>query len=232
MSVSNIPVCRDAIIASDLHCKRDKPCRALQYILEAYKTFSADCLIIAGDLFEDLHFPLSPREVIYYIKRIVDNKALPKKLIYVTSGASHDPIIDNVAIIDEDGGIIVIAPRKLVIGIGGRKVCVVHGDIFLKNGVLAHLYNRISSFLGKKLALEERLKEIFGSECEWLIAGHTHISGIDYARKVANPGTWKNTWFFQLPYWRRSTNTFIYFGRKKITLIKINGDNIAEQATL
>lgn len=232
MTVSSVPGCRDAIIASDLHCKRDKPCRALQYILEAYKTFGADCLIIAGDLFEDLYFPLSPREVIHYIKKIVGNKALPKKLIYVTSGASHDPIIDKVTIIDEDGGMIVIAPKKLVISIGGRKVCIVHGDIFLKNGVLAHLYNRIYSFLGTKLAIEKRLKKIFGSECEWLIAGHTHIPGIDHARKAANPGTWKSIWFFHLPYWRRPTNTFIYFGRKKITLIKINGGNIAEQTTL
>lgn len=226
------PRCRDAIIASDIHCRRGKPCKAFQYILEACRGAGADCLIVAGDLFENLHFPLDPLEVKRHIKKIAGDKALPSKLIYVLSGASHDPIIGKVSVIKEDGRSIVIVPKKLVVSIGGKKVCIVHGDIFVRNGILAHLYNRVYSMLGTKLALEKKLKEAFGGECEWLIAGHTHIPGIDHAEKVANPGAWKALWISRLPYWRRPTNTFIYFGEKKITLIKINGGYVAEQTAL
>lgn len=219
---NGVPRCSSSIIISDLHCYHGKPCRSFIKVLKIADLFDADCLVIAGDLFDDLYKELDPRQVTRHLRIIAGGRRLPRKIIYVLSSSSHDPRIKENSSLQLDESTIYLCKRHCIAEIGETRTCIVHGDIFLRNGAIAHLYNLLSTLKGATLLMERKIRKMLGKECEWLIAGHTHIPGIDPKSKVANPGTWKEKWFFGLPYWRRPSNTFIYFNGEKISLFKVS----------
>ena len=99
---------------------------------------------------------------------------------------------------------------------------VIHGDIIVKSGALAFLINYVAKLLGNNLFLEKMFRQKIKLGAEWLVAGHTHLSGIDLKEKIVNLGSWKKHWFRNLPYWRKSKPLILVIGEKGLKLHVVN----------
>jgi len=206
--VARAPPCRRALVCSDLHCSRGSPCAQLARACSLAESLEADCLAVAGDLFNDLHEPVSAEKLAEEVKRILGAAEPPRLIVYATSLSSHDPILPGVVEAPLGRARLVAVPGVAVLDVSGLEVCVLHGDILFGNGAAAYLFNRLASLLGRPLLVEEKLRERL--RCQGLlVAGHTHIAGLDTVRGVANPGAWRREWIPGLPYWRRPSETCI-----------------------
>jgi len=212
--------CKSAIIVSDMHLRMES-LAIFNLIVEKVKQENVECVVFLGDLFDNFHRKAEKHEVIEKLTSLI--KPLlgqARKIVYITSRSSHDPIISEKIIADAEGTKIYVYPRPLKIQISGIRFYLTHGEIVVPNGAVAFVINTVADLLGKKLYLERKLKEKIQSKNSWLVMGHTHIPGIDYEAKVANTGSWRSKWLLGLPYWRRPTRTGVLVKNSEVMLVK------------
>ncbi len=212
--------CNSAIIVSDMHLRIENPA-FFNLIAEKVKQENIECIVFLGDLFDDFHRRAEKHEVVEkLISLIKPLLGQVRKIVYITSRSSHDPIISEKIIADVEGTEIYVYPHPLRIQISGIRFYLTHGEIVIPNGAVAFVVNTVAALLGRELYIEKKLKERIRSESSWLVMGHTHIPGIDYEAKVANTGSWRSKWLLGLPYWRRPTRTGVLVKNSKVKLVK------------
>ncbi len=218
-----------SIIVSDLHCTNE--CKPLCRILEISQKNSVGTIIIIGDLFDDMHFNVSCKVVIArikkYLSKCIENLPVNIEIIYVTSRASHDPILQNNCVekIKINGKQVYLKffNSPIIAKIDKYKVFLTHGEIIVKNGAIAFLVNNIMRRLGMELFLEKMLRKKLGLDDEtFLVMGHTHIEGIDLRHLVANTGSWKEKWRGKISYWRKPRKSFILIKDGTLKLLFAN----------
>jgi len=197
------------VVISDIHNDSSLPPEFLNKIRE----IKPKTVIFAGDLFDEAHRLVSMTT----LKKMLKPKVLllpdsVKKVIYVLSSVSHDPIIqDEVAELEYPFRDVIVTKRCLKVLVNSLEAYITHGDISCPNGALAHIINRLASLIGLSLFLEKLLKRKLEDRC-WLIMGHTHIPGICRKYRVANTGSWKE-------YYRRASRSFILINGGRVQLI-------------
>ncbi|QOJ78478.1 metallophosphoesterase family protein [Infirmifilum lucidum] len=209
--------CRRALIFSDTHCKRGRPCSPVLEVLGAAKEENVDCIAILGDLFDDFHVDVDPATLALEMARLGFSTYSPRYVLYTPSLSSHDPILGEAEF--NLGGTVIHVARVINIGLGGEEVCLTHGDIVVPNGAIAYFVNRTMAILGKSLFLEEQARKRLCGRSSWLFMGHTHIPGLDHERRLGNPGSWRATWHSRMPYWRRPSNSFVLYDGKRFRLV-------------
>ncbi len=198
---------RNAIIVSDIHCRRGTVCKVLECIVDYAKKNGFECIIVIGDLFEDFHEKVSFESLSRELRSILPEDSY--KLVYTTSRSSHDPLIEKKYSLNIGEITVDIYPGPLILKVAGIKLYLLHGDSIVPNGVVAHAVNRLATYLGIHLFLEKLVRKKARIRDGWVIMGHTHIPGIDYEKGVANTGAWKNMWVAGIPYWRKPSGTMI-----------------------
>jgi UDP-2,3-diacylglucosamine pyrophosphatase LpxH len=195
-----------AVMVSDLHCKPGS-CKVGEIAGLAAREGAS--LVILGDLFDDLHREVGDDELERALRAVFRGVA-GLEIYYVTSGSSHDPILKRETHLRLESLSVHVYPRALIARVGRLRMFLTHGDLALRNGAHAFLVNVAAMTLGKRLYLEKALKKKLRLPSDWwLVMGHTHIPGIDREARVANTGSWKASWSFNLPYWRPPSNTYI-----------------------
>lgn len=211
---------RKSILVSDLHC-RSIPCDKVKLLAKLVKVERVECIFILGDLFDKYHRRVCGEELKVSLERLLE----PIKnvdVVYVTSRASHDPLIEEILEFKLNNSMVVVSPFLIRAYIGSEEFYLTHGDLAFPSGVVAYAVNTLMGYLGVKLYVEKKLKEKLSlPRNSWLIMGHTHIPGIDFENKVANTGSWKTKWFLDLPYWRPPSKTYIIVDNGVITLKNI-----------
>ncbi len=205
------------LVCSDLHCPHGRRCPQLAAAAETARRLSAQCLALAGDLFDDLHEPIDAERLAAEVEAILGGEETPGLIVYTTSLSSHDPLLPRPVETRIGGSTLVAVPGLAVIPVAGKRLCVLHGDLAVANGAVAHLVNRAAALLGRPLYLEHRLREWLCPN-GLLVAGHTHIPGV--SGPVANPGSWRSLWLLGLPYWRRPSRTCVYVDRGGMRLVE------------
>lgn len=212
---------RRCVVCSDLHCIEGSKCWQLQMVLAAVLAEDTDCLLILGDLFERLHYELTPEELKKHFEKLTGGTRLPSHVYFATSLSSHDPILPAPVRFELNSSEILAVPGVIHLHAGGHDICGLHGDLVVSSGVLAYLLNRLASMAGKKLLLEEISKQRFCRDSEWVFTGHTHVPGLDTARKLGNPGSWKIAWKGGLPYWKTPSFTLIKVSDSEVRLLRV-----------
>ena len=188
-------------------------------VLRLTKHLGLGCLILLGDMFEDLHRRVRPEDLRRYLLRAVDGAELPEVLYYTTSLSSHDPIFDEPLELHLNGVSLLVVPGVLQLKVEGHPLCALHGDAIVRNGVLAYTVNTVAAAAKRPLLLEEIAKRRYCSPEAWLLAGHTHIPGLDSVRRLGNPGSWKLYWVFGIRYWRSPVFGAILVERSGVRLL-------------
>lgn len=201
------PLTGPTVIVSDLHCTpRHRP--TLE-VAKLARSLGARNLIVAGDLFDDLHQAL-PADALAEALRWAFRGAQGLTVHYVTSGSSHDPIQPSPAVVRAGPLRVHVYPRYMLFSTGAGTIFVTHGDVAVPNGLHAFAINLAARLVGEELFIERRLRERLGLPPGWwLVMGHTHLPGIDYGARVANAGSWRESWRAGLPYYRPPSRTFI-----------------------
>lgn len=219
-SITDLEVrCSKTVFCSDLHCRAGRPCPQLRIILRIAQLLHADCLVVAGDLFEDLHYKINYYRLLQELRKIGLEGTQPLQIIYTPSRSSHDPKVEDVP--TNLGNSTLLLARIARIPLSREQVVVTHGDFIITNGAIAHLFNKTAWIMGRSLFLEEITKKELGIEKEWFIMGHTHIPGIDVKRKIGNTGSWKTKWRNEIPYWRKPSRTLIFYDGKSFKMLKV-----------
>lgn len=196
-----------AILVSDMHYRPGSCC--INAVTALAAKVGAETFVVLGDLFDDLHEPLSADEVREALRRVFKGvKGL--RVIFVTSLSSHDPILQDAVHFKCDGLDLHVYPGPVILRLGGLTAFLTHGDLALRNGAHAFLINYLMKSMGRELFLEKMLRQKLRLPAQWwLFMGHTHIPGIDYEARVANAGSWRGNWVHGIPYWRPPSNTYI-----------------------
>jgi len=197
------------MVVSDIHCPLGR-CGVAREVVRVAVARGAATLAVLGDLFDDFRKLVTADE----LRRALAAAFGPLggvRVVYVTSGSSHDPILDRALRLQVGGSSFEVYPGGLVARVDGVTAFMTHGDAAMRNGAHAFLANAAMRLLGRGLFLERRLRERLRLPPHWwLFMGHTHIPGIDYRARVANPGSWREEWFRGLPYWRPPSRTYLW----------------------
>lgn len=171
------------IAFSDVHIgSRYSKIRELR---ECLKTLNHDNVIVAGDLFDDQHRKVSRDEALRLIRKAMEILGIRPRRLYISfSSHSHDPILPGPIAENVDGVEIVAHNGELIIE---NRFAVVHGDVVIRNGVMAYAVDiieggRVGRMIKKKLHLSRDL---------WLVYGHSHVPYIGLNDRIVNPGAWK-----------------------------------------
>lgn len=210
------------LVCSDLHCDEKKECWQLRRVLSAAVSERVDCLVILGDLFDKLHRRIPASDLRGHLQRIIGDAELPRRVYYVTSLSSHDPIIPFPVELEVGFSRFLIVPGVIHLDVNGHEICGLHGDLVVSSGVLAYLMNKTASMTARKLLLEEIAKKKFCKSYEWTFTGHTHLPGIDWERKLGNAGSWKVSWHGSLPYWKPPSFTVIKVSSGEVKILRLN----------
>ncbi|MEM0023190.1 MAG: metallophosphoesterase family protein [Thermofilaceae archaeon] len=204
------------ILVSDTHYRPGS--RSIRTIIALAASRGAETLIVLGDLFDDLHRLLSASEVGKAL-RCIFKGARGLRVIFVTSLSSHDPILRESVHFKSDELDLHVYPGPVIAQLGGLTAFLTHGDLALRNGAQAFLINFLMKSLGKELFLEKALRQKLRLPADWwLFMGHTHIPGIDYEARVANTGSWRESWVLGIPYWRPPSNTYLFVESGRVEL--------------
>ncbi len=209
-----------AVLVSDLHC-RFRPCEHAKTLRNIVKREDCECLVVLGDLFDNFHRLASGSEVAKALASLLGPVLRElSMLVYVTSSASHDPILPVRYETKINGCRVLMSPQPLQGILGNVQVFLTHGEIAILNGAVAHAINKLASLRAGELYIEKKLKLALRLPAStWLIMGHTHIPGIDYEHRVANTGSWQEKYLFGfLPYWRHPSRTYILIADGRVVL--------------
>jgi len=205
------------MIISDLHL--DSNPRDLSCIGDYLEENDVSLLVFNGDLFDMLHREEFKEEFLEEaIKRLDIEESSVNKIIYILALYNHDPYLKESKYFEDEKGNLVLS-GILKLKTEEELLHIFHGDYVVNSigiGVLT-LVNKFAS----PLFYERLTKRILQAE-EWIILGHSHVSGIDYDRRIANSGTWINRIF-------PNTDTAILIEAKgelepKVDLVKIPCD--------
>ncbi|MCC6002849.1 MAG: metallophosphoesterase family protein [Thermofilum sp.] len=214
--------CKDALVVSDLHCRRGSRCVHLDSLITYARRKGVDCVVIAGDLFDDFHQRASPSLFLSELNKICDVARLPRKTMIVLSGSSHDPKLGSFLAYLRGGKTLLVTRQILVVKTPPAKLVVLHGDLIVKSGALAFIINYFAKLCGRELLLEENFKRKIQLNEGLLVVGHTHVVGADFEKGVVNLGSWKRHWFRNIPYWRRTKPGVLLVDEKGLKFQVIN----------
>ncbi len=203
------------LIVSDLHFDPDM-CN-FNFLENVLNDRKINTLVIAGDLLE-FHKRISIKKAKELFERCFTKfpESHVTKIFITLSHASHDPIVTEEINFVYRNIEIKIIPGFLKIDVGKYNVYISHGDYFCRNGAIAGVLNKVLATFGRILVSEKILKRIIKAKrTDWVIAGHTHIFGLDNKARVANPGAWHKH------VGREATHTGILLDARGPTLIKI-----------
>jgi len=209
--------CEKALLFSDIHCRTGGVCDPLMKLLNVASKESIDCLIILGDLFDDLHERMDSMTLKREMLQLGFKEYRGRHILYTPSSSSHDPIVGKSEF--ELNGVKVCVNKVIKASLGDLNLCLTHGDMLVPNGAVAYAINAVSALAGKSLLLEELTKRRICSSSAWFFMGHTHIPGLDPARRLGNPGSWRREWRGRVPYWRRPSNSAILYEGKRFRLV-------------
>ena len=188
--------------------------------LRLARRLGSGCLIVLGDMFDKLHRRTSSEELRRHLLQAVSGTELPESLYYTTSLSSHDPVFEEPFELSLNGASLLVVPGLLQLEVEGHELCALHGDAVARSGVLAYALNAAAAAAGRPLLLEEVAKRRFCAPQAWLLAGHTHIPGLDPERRLGNPGSWKLYWGSGLRYWRPASFGVIVITRSGVRLLR------------
>jgi len=202
------------LVFSDVHLKPSQslPRKLTDFII----TNNIKYIVIAGDLLDCKH-KLNNKELVDVLRKVfLDFKDTDiVKIFYITSTTSHDPRIDGIKDLDLGFTKVIIIPGVLILETTAGTIYISHCDYACRHGTIARILNTILSKFGKKLYMEQLARKAFRVEDNsWVICGHTHMPGIDYTKKIVNPGGWKTK------LWVKKADTVIIIDQD-LKLIKI-----------
>ena len=203
------------MVVSDLHCRGQ--CPTFAALLRCAAEVGVDAVIVAGDLVNDGR-GLSLKEALRDLASAAPSGA--PLVVYVTSRASHDPLIERAKAVKLGPLKVLAMPVPARFSVGGLEVYVTHGDTVVRNGLIAFLLAYALSAIGIKMGFEKvaRAKAAI-SRNGWLVLGHTHIGGVDEEYRVANAGGWRVEWGRGLKYWRRATLTALLIDERGVRIL-------------
>ncbi len=206
---------KKVMVVSDLHCRGH--CPTFATLLRCAVKAGVDAIIVAGDLVNDGR-RLSLEEALRDLASAAPSGA--PLVVYVTSRASHDPLIEGVKAVKLGPLRILAVPVPARFSVGGLKVYVTHGDTVVRSGLVAFLLAYALLAIGIRMGFEKiaRAKAAV-SRSGWLVLGHTHIGGVDEEYRVANAGGWRVEWGKGLKYWRRATLTALLIDEKGVRIL-------------
>ena len=178
------------LIISDLHLESNP--RDLSCIGDYLKESGISHFIVNGDLFDKMHKDKFKSELLEEGKRrmaIEENP--PYNIIYIPAVYNHDPYLEaSVKQFQENGYETAVLKWGLKLKTEEDLFYIFHGDYAVSNGIVVPaLINKITS----TLFFEDLAKWVIKADNDnWVILGHSHISGINYEKKTANSGCWIN----------------------------------------
>lgn len=188
---AGVAISGPAIVVSDVHIGSRKSYYTL--LGKLLKRLKSTALIVAGDLLDE-RVPLS--SFVSSLKSAVEILGLERgSMVYVVSTAGHDvygyfekPL--HLVINGVDIHIVSDVARIHIDGCGSY-ILVTHGEHISRDGVAAHLLDRLGvALLGKPITPILMRRTLRGRELAWIFLGHSHIPFTDFRARVANMGSW------------------------------------------
>jgi len=178
-----------SLFISDLHLRADRPFRYSDAIGRVLQERRISNLFVVGDLFDSPEDGrvLAGEHTGSPIAGILGLRDLPLKAFFIEGSAHHDPSTKQSAALNMAP--LVELGRCALLDFHQMTVVAYHGhDLSWVAGAIGHGWDRFIS----KLSLERAWKKVARiPESDWVIFGHTHISGIDVKHRVANCGGWQ-----------------------------------------
>ena len=189
------------LAASDIHIRTNVASKSRAVNIERFRRLlkfveatRVKAVAIVGDLFDDIHIKLTEGEFVRLIKPIAASLGLlagVDTFIYVPSSSSHDPIVDDAVSFTVNGVDVFIAPKYVEITLNGcrESVYLTHGDLAVRDGLLAGLIALLSRPLKYPL-FEVLIRHRLNVNSDgWVVAGHSHLPIFNSRFRVANAGS-------------------------------------------
>lgn len=174
---------KETLVVSDVHL--GSPYTDIDGLRGCLRSLVPGILIIAGDLFDDEHRYVDREGFELLVARLLRALGIrPRVLIASLSSSSHDPLVGSyIGVVD---GVEVKACNCPIWISGGINAVVLHGDMVVRNGVLAYaLELAVPGIIGR--SARKRLD----AGRAWVVYGHSHVPLLDNRRMLLNPGPWK-----------------------------------------
>ncbi len=173
----------EAYAISDVHL--GSPSSNIAVLRDCLKSLSPRVLIVAGDLFDDEHRPVDVDEFALLMSRFISALGVsPRVLIASLSSSSHDPLVGSY--MGTIGTAEVRACNCPVLISGGINALVLHGDLVVRNGVMAYVLESVAPG-----TMGRRARRRLGVGDAWVVYGHSHVPLLNPRLALLNPGPWK-----------------------------------------
>lgn len=172
-------------VISDIHI--GSPRSRIKELRQCLQRNNIDVLVIAGDIYEKEYRKVEREEAYRLFERLLNVLGSKPKLVIISlSSSSHDPQIGHF-VGDVDGVEVDACNCPISFNYMGEEYVVVHGDVAVRNGVLAYVIDSlrpgaVGRILRRKLKLRAKT---------WLIYGHSHVPYLSLEERILNPGSWK-----------------------------------------
>ncbi|HZX50326.1 MAG TPA: hypothetical protein VFE94_04275 [Candidatus Paceibacterota bacterium] len=216
------------LFISDLHLTAE-PSLEQQFNLDFSNVQN---VVIVGDFFnqaEDFEsFGATEEESMRAVLERIAPQAFSGTIFFIASGHSHDPRLQEISRLRfENFEFIYLGEYgKFILG-GEQEVVAMHGGQ-LHEGIIGGGVTWLAGKFGLVLPLEKLGKNRFGIDKNtWLVAGHSHVPGIDQAAKVANTGSFVGAPFNKFIF-RIHIGTGVLFDGGAVELQEYEGLNLKE----
>lgn len=194
-------------VVSDLHLEGNR--RDLTCIGKALSALGVLTLIFNGDLFDRMAKlrTVTMSMLRYSMVRLGLTTDTLTTAIYVVSSGNHDPHVAEPKEFIVGKVKLFVVPEVLLFSSGGRWFAVTHGDLFIRDGVLAAL---VELTMGRGF-VERLARSLMGlSDDVVTVLGHTHVPVSE--GDVFNTGSWIS----RLMAWPSDTVLLIIRGRARL----------------
>lgn len=205
------------LFIADLHVAREEDSPRFLGLAEFISANHVRNLVIVGDLFDSpddawrLLGSSTGREASQAIRRVLGLGNGTVNLYFLRGTEMHDPRDLDLNLSEEP--IFRTLGKYTRFTIDGVRVLATHGDEALGAG-----HGLLFSYLTGRPYMEALWKNAMGlDDAEWVIMGHSHMPGIDEARRVANPGGWTDLFGFSPP---RGMGLLIAEGKVSLLQVK------------
>ncbi len=173
----------EAYVIADVHL--GSPRSNIAELRRCLKSLSPNILIVAGDLFDDEHRHVDLKEFELLMSRFLRSLGVsPRMLIASLSSSSHDPLVGSY--MGTVGTTEVRACNCPVRVTGDVRAVVLHGDLVIRNGVLAYMMESVAPG-----TIGRRARKRLDVGDAWVVYGHSHVPLLDLRLALLNPGPWK-----------------------------------------